>query len=64
MSESKMSVRWTMQFVGSQAAVMHFFYIDFTRKHPDVKPSEHKFTEHYAGMPRASEAESVLEPGL
>lgn len=52
-----------MQFVGSQAAVMHFFYIDFTRKHPDVKPSEHKFTEHYAGMPRASEAESILEPG-
>lgn len=53
-----------MQFVGSQVATVHYFYIAFTRKPPDVKPSEHKFTEHSAGMPSASEAESVLEPGL
>ena len=59
-----MSESWAVQFLGSQVATTHYFYMDFTRKPPDVKPSEHKFTEHFAGMPRASEAESVLEPGL
>jgi hypothetical protein len=41
---------------------MHCFYIDFTRKHLDIEPSEHAFTEQSTGMPR--EAESVIEPGL
>lgn len=52
-----------MQLGASQvAAAMHCFYIDFTRKHLDIEPSEHAFTEQSTGMPR--EAESVIEPGL